>query len=299
MPMRKKFDTLSQGVFRRLHNTHEEVNEEDKVEILEKYMLQLKVSGYNKRDRYEILKSGIDRYENLKSEERRGKRPFYRSKNYERKEREESKKKKKTSWFKDSENNFKTVFFVPPTPNNVLLRMLKRTEERHKIGETDRIKFVETAGRKYIDFLKSGDQFRVKCTPKEDCLVCKRDNTKDDCKAANVGYSIECNLCKSRSKRVSYEGETARNCFLRQKSHLSELRKKSKKSALYKHVQNEHSHEEEMVDFSMKIVGKFTGAMNRIIEESVRIRNKPAHLLLNSKAEFHGPVVKRKVYESS
>ena len=132
----------------------------------------------------------------------------------------------------------------------------------------------------------------------EDCLVCKTDNNNADCKAANVGYSIECKLCKSRNKPVSYEGESSRSCYLRQKDHSRDLRIKSKKSALYKHVLKEHAEEESEVDFDMKIVGKFTGAMTRIIEESIRIRNKPAHLLLNSKLEFHGPVIKRKVFEN-
>ena len=98
-------------------------------------MLQLKASGYSKEDRYEILNSGMKRFDKLKSKKREGERPFYRSKNFERKERTESKKKKKNNnWFKDSTNKYKTVFFVPPTPNNVLLKMLQRTEEKYKVS---------------------------------------------------------------------------------------------------------------------------------------------------------------------
>ena len=47
----------------------------------------------------------------------------------------------------------------------------------------------------------------------------------------------------------------------------------------------------------MKIVGKFNNPLSRIIDESIRIRNKNPKLLLNSKAEFHGPCIKRKVFE--
>ena len=59
----------------------------------------------------------------------------------------------------------------------------------------------------------------------------------------------------------------------------------------------EHSDETEKVDFQMKIVGKFKNPLSRIINEAIRIKNKDPELLLNSKAEFHGPSLKRKVFE--
>ena len=65
MGMKKKIDFLSQGVFRRLHNTKKEIEWKKKVKILEKFMTELKASGYSERDRAEILKSGVTRYENL------------------------------------------------------------------------------------------------------------------------------------------------------------------------------------------------------------------------------------------
>ena len=46
MPMSKKIDALSQGVFRRLHNTKHELDWDFKVKILERYMSELKASEY-------------------------------------------------------------------------------------------------------------------------------------------------------------------------------------------------------------------------------------------------------------
>ena len=94
MPVSKKIETLSQEVFRRLHNTKHELPWETKVEILEKYMTELKASGYTEIDRYEILKSGIIRYEKLREKEVEGTRPFFRPKNFQRKAREEEKEDK-------------------------------------------------------------------------------------------------------------------------------------------------------------------------------------------------------------
>ena len=52
MPVSKKFDTLSQGVFRRLHNTSDDLDWEEKESIPEKYMIELSASGYSENDRY-------------------------------------------------------------------------------------------------------------------------------------------------------------------------------------------------------------------------------------------------------
>ena len=66
---------------------------------------------------------------------------------------------------------------------------------------------------------------------------------------------------------------------------------------MWKHVMSDHREEEGDVKFQMNILGKFTSAMNRQIEESIRIRNNPPSTLLNSKTEFYGPCIKRKVFE--
>ena len=172
MPMSKKIDALSQGVFRRLHNTKHELDWDFKVKILEKYMSELKASGYTVYDRYEILQSGILRYEKLRNLETEGKRPFFRHSNFQRKERDETKSKQKKNWFQNKSNSCTSVFFVPPTPNSVLLKMLKKCEAENIIGSQNRIKFVETCGRKYGDFLKSSNPFFEKCKAEEKFFVC-------------------------------------------------------------------------------------------------------------------------------
>ena len=95
MPTSKKMETLSQEVFRRLHNTKREIDWETKIEILEKYMTEVKASGYSEFDRYEILKSGINRYESLRRKEEEGLRPFFRNRNFQRNFRDEEKKETK------------------------------------------------------------------------------------------------------------------------------------------------------------------------------------------------------------
>ena len=161
---------------------------------------------------------------------------------------------------------------------------------KYNIGENDRIK--------YVDYLKSSNPFGVKCGPEEKCLVCKNPKAGPICKVANVGYSLECLLCKERNSTMSYHGETARNGYLRGTEHQSEFERKSKNSVMYKHVMHSHKDEQSDVQFDMKIVGKFNNCLSRQIDESIRIRNQDPATLLNSKSEFYGPVIKRKVYEN-
>ena len=271
---------------------------EIKVEILEKFMSELKASGYNEFDRHEILKSGITRYESLRKREDEGLRPFFRNRLFRRTERDNEKVMKKTNWFKQKNNKFTTVFFVPPTPDSILLKMLKKTEEQHKIDEINRIKFVETCGVKYIDYLKTSNRLSEKCEPTEKCFVCQSTNGVSDCKVSNVGYLLRCKTCKESGIEKSYHGETARNGYLRGREHWRELEKKSKNSVLFKHVMSEHKNEQDKINFEMKIVGKFVSPLNRLIDESIRIRNTKPTSLLNSKSEFYGPCIKRKVYEN-
>ena len=67
---------------------------------------------------------------------------------------------------------------------------------------------------------------------------------------------------------------------------------------MLKHVTNDHKDEEESVSFKMKILGKFKDPLSRQIRESLEIKNREPASLLNSKSEFYGPCVKRKVYDS-
>ena len=140
------------------------------------------------------------------------------------------------------------------------------------------------------------------CDPTEKCLVCKPNEYSSEkssisCRKMNIGYSLECLLCKSRGKEAYYHGESARSGYLRQSEHARALHKKSKDSVLYKHVISEHIDEQEDTDFKMNIVGCFVQPLSRLIDEGWRIQNSNPKHLLNSKSEFYGPSIKRKTYE--
>ena len=158
MPISKKIECLGQEVFRRLHNTKKEIDEEYKVAILNEFMVKLKISGYNKHNRYQFLRSGFNAYENLRTKEDKGIRPFFSKNMYNKEKRKEEKREKKNSWFQKKTggqeiNQYSSVFFVQSTPGSILVKMLRETEERFKIDDKCRIRFLETSGGKYIDQL--------------------------------------------------------------------------------------------------------------------------------------------------
>ena len=66
LPYSMKMKSLTQEVFRRLHNTNEKILEENKSEILSKFTQKLKNSGYNEKERLNIVKGGMKTYDNLK-----------------------------------------------------------------------------------------------------------------------------------------------------------------------------------------------------------------------------------------
>ena len=151
----------------------------------------------------------------------------------------------------------------------MLLKMLRKTEEAHKISDICRIRFIETSGRKYIDQLKVTDPFQKQCAPCVNCLSCRYSKSATNCRVANVGYSITCKLCKDRKIEQIYIGETCRNIYIRGKEHQNLLEKKSEKSVMYKHIKEKHSDEENKVKFDMRISGRLKNPMTRQLDEAI------------------------------
>ena len=63
-------------------------------------------------------------------------------------------------------------------------------------------------------------------------------------------------------------------------------------------IKEDHKSEENDVNFSMRVTGIFKNPMTRQLDEACRIQRKNPKLLLNSKKEFYGPAIARKVLEN-
>ena len=94
-------------------------------------------------------------------------RPYYRSGKYKTDNNNNKKKSKKSNWFRKGEKGkmFKSVIFVEATPEDKLLKMLKSTEEKFKISQDYRVKFVSTSGTKLKKYYKEKIHLNINVKP--------------------------------------------------------------------------------------------------------------------------------------
>ena len=290
---------LTQECLRRMRNTKIELGENVRNKYLNAFMVKLKNSGYNRKYRVEILDSAMKAFEKMLEEDRNGKKPLFRNKEWMREEREASKDDKKRNWYKDDKNSYKTVLFVPPTPGGVLTKELKKREQELNKNNSDRIKIIEKGGVKIESFLTKKNPFKKENCSVKLCPLCSNKNkeVKILCNTNNVGYRWVCNTCKNKNKTTVYEGESSRSARLRGKEHLMSYKNKKQDSVLYKHKILEH--EEEEVEFEMEITGVFQDALSRQADEAVRIQSRKSSELMNSKSQFNHPPIARIIVEKT
>ena len=137
--------------------------------------------------------------------------------------------------------------FVEATPDGELVKKLRETENKFQIDDTKRIKFIEKCGNKIIDSIRISDTHRKNCPKETKCLACENSNKFSNCKKENVGYAINCLLCKTRGIEKVYEGESSRSMYLRQIEHTKQYEKKDPNSVLMRHVIAEHEGEDRIM----------------------------------------------------
>jgi len=74
LPIKTKIQILVQEIVRRRRNTYPGEETEVVEEILGRFMMKLKMSGYSRHHRWEILKSGTRKFKRMLQDEREGKR---------------------------------------------------------------------------------------------------------------------------------------------------------------------------------------------------------------------------------
>ena len=117
-------------------------------------------------------------------------------------------------------------------------------------------------------------------------MVCKTE-AKGDCRVESVVYQVECAKCEKEGKRSVYIGETGRSAWERGGDHLRAWRGKEEGSFIWKHEVNEHGEGQLMEeDIRMKVISKPRKALQRQVEEAVRIEEEKVGELMNSKKGY-------------
>ena len=296
---------LTQECLRRLRNTKVELGEPIQVKHLNEFMIKLKSSGYNQKYRMEIVNSAMKAFKSMLEDNEIGKKPLYRSRNWNREERAISKEHKKQNWWKNNpKSNFKSVLFVPPTPGGVLAKEMQKREGELNKFSNERIKIVEGGGIQVRNILTTKNPFQddEKCSQKL-CPLCQKSDHMEDnseerrvpCNSNNIGYRWICSTCENRNICKVYEGETARSARIRAREHITALNHKKSDSVLWKHKLTEHPTEE--VKFKFEVKNRFKDALTRQANEAARIASRKNSELLNSKSEFNHPPTARIMVE--
>ena len=184
-------------------------------------MLKVKNSGYTQLYRKQILDSAFKAWEKMEEDDASGKKPLYRSRDWDSENRFFKKNDRKLNWWKNEKSKiiYTSILFVPPTPGSKLAKWLrKREEELNKFSE-ERIKIVETGGVKIETILTNKNPFKnEKCSQKV-CPMCTNvgKEPKIPCNTNNVGYQWRRRTCKDRNVTKVYQGrechEFVKNSF--------------------------------------------------------------------------------------
>ena len=293
MPGKIRRATLVQGGITRLLNTSRELPDNQKNEILTKYMIKLKKSGYDHKTRLEVVESIQNGWEEIIRKDCSGERPLFRNNNYKREERAAEKEMKKQNWFKGKNGDaFDSVIMIPATPNSELKKEVDKIAKNSGL----RVKVVERPGKKLIDYLKGFDKTRKldKCS-EPDCLICQTDKG-GNCRKPNLVYKITCKECQQNNKKANYYGESNFNGYTRGKQHLenykSNCQTTQEKSAMRRHAKEVHR--DRQVDFEMKLIKTFKDdPLGGQVFESILIveSKKYDDFPLNSKQEFNQALI--------
>ena len=286
--MQTKRTVLSQEMLRILLHCSDQLPWETVCHHINEFMKKLQYSGYTQTFRYNVAKSAMNAYDDIKEKERLGIRPKNRLKTWRRQEREIEKARKKKDWYK--EGGFDSVLFVPSTPGS----QLKRSYQKEIAKSGLRIKVIERTGTTLKNKLQVSNPFKPRHCNRGDCFVCSSGGT-GNCNTESITYEVEC-LGDCTVKDL-YKGESAHNAFTRGKKHMTDLNGRNvSNSPLWRHCRDSHS--SMMQDFKMRVTGTFKNdAMLRQISEAVQIENTDQQRLMNTRAEWNMSRVPRATIE--
>jgi hypothetical protein len=156
--------------------------------------------------------------------------------------------------------------------------MIAETEAEEGV----RFKVIETGGRSIKSIVQKSNPTAILGCEAEDCLPCKN-GYGGDCNRCGVNYSTKCELCPDGQKAV-YHGETARNLYTMGREHETNLRKKTEKSFMLKHIKDKHPNS--VASYTTKVKATAKDCLTRQVREAVHLWRSEVPTL-NSKTEWY------------
>jgi hypothetical protein len=290
-----KRSTLVQEGVRRMLNTSRNSSVMVRKEIMEKWDLKLRYSGYSYKFREAVISAALGIYKcKLMEDSKEGGRPLYRNAEYKKEERRKEKEKKSVTWYRGKgEVPNLAPLIVDPTEGGQLKKELARIcnlfKETHNIG----VLLMERGGQKSSSDIRS-NPLGTKLCKRENCPICREENSKGGCQGGGVGYEHQCNTCLTETGKITlYHGESSKSGYERGLQHADGLRKEKEDNVMWKHSAIHHGGVH--AKFTMKITGRFAKCLERQEDEGTRVRESKADILMNSMTQWHQPPIKRVV----
>ena len=237
----------------------------------------MQFSRYSQEDKVLVYKKAKRVFDNNVERDRVGQCPLYRSKFWQRRERDKRNIDKRYNWYK--RGGHETVMFVEATPNEQLAKAYRKALREASL----KIRVVERAGKSMKKMLTKSDPFpEGKCSQNK-CKMCKLDSNTN-CKGRGVAYQIKFQGRTESSIRDGlYVGEMARSIGERVNEHLAKYEIKDKNSIFQKHIEEKHKGERQ--DVKVKVVSSCgNDAVLRQVTEAILI--KELNPELNTKDEW-------------
>ena len=290
---RVKRSTMTNEAMRRLLCCSENLNQSTRDEIMEDFAKMLKRSGYSERFRHEVISDALRGYKKKLQVEAEGGRPVDRLREYQEVERRMRRSEKGERYYRKEKRGSKVregVIIIPPTPNSILAKEMKKICEEELRGSNISLSVQERGGRRLAQELGvtvPGRSQKMNCQ-RFNCFPCNTGN-EGVCRKTGAGYQIDCIVCGEVAVTNKYAGETGKNLFNRGENHVNDVEKKRAHSPLWKHILEKHNGV--MVvpifpHFQMKLTQFFSKPQRRKANEGVRIANLDPEIRMNSKDEF-------------
>ena len=117
---------------------------ETTVKHLNDFSRRMRASGYDEKYRFEIIKSGVEGFEKMVEEEKKGGRPINQRRTWNQDQRQKKKELQKKNWF--AKGGYHVPLFVPHTPGGELAKRMRKVEAQNHQGRKIRFKIVEKGG---------------------------------------------------------------------------------------------------------------------------------------------------------
>ena len=287
-----KFNTYRQETFRVLTNTAVHLPWPVKAGHLTDLSRRMQLSGYTEGFRVKVINDGLKSYLKCLENTVSANTPLHRPRDFPRRPR-----KNKNNWFKGPNSVFNSVLYVPATKDSVLAKEIQCQEELNLQGRSNRIKVVEVPGRTVRNVLVRNYPWSVSKCHSADCFQCSTEsNPKVSCRRPGISYIITCTKCSENGSEAIYHGESSKCGYARGKKHLEEFESWSSSHCMVIH-NTVHHESSKAQHFQFTILRTIDGAMNRQIEEAMRIRHtSQSSILMNSGAEWRGDPIPRATF---